>query len=59
VQIVALACDLLAWTHLLALTGPARRREPKLFEVLMPASGYRNAWQATAACPGMQNKTGA
>jgi hypothetical protein len=28
-QIVALACDLLAWTQLLALTGTARRREPK------------------------------
>ena len=28
-QIVALACDLLAWTQMLALTGPARRWEPK------------------------------
>jgi Transposase DDE domain group 1 len=28
-QIVALACDLLAWTAMLALTGPARRWEPK------------------------------
>jgi hypothetical protein len=28
-EIVALACDLLAWTQLLALTGTARRWEPK------------------------------
>ena len=28
-EIVALACDLLAWTQMLAFTGPARRREPK------------------------------
>ena len=28
-EIVALACELLAWTQLLALTGTARRREPK------------------------------
>jgi Transposase DDE domain group 1 len=27
--IVALACELLAWTQMLAFTGPARRREPK------------------------------
>jgi hypothetical protein len=28
-QIVALACELLAWTQMLALHGPARRWEPK------------------------------
>ena len=28
-QIVALACELLAWTAILALSGPARRWEPK------------------------------
>jgi hypothetical protein len=28
-EIVALACDLLAWTQMLALTGPARRWEPR------------------------------
>ena len=28
-EIVALACDLLAWTQMLALTGRARRWEPK------------------------------
>jgi hypothetical protein len=29
VQVVALACELLAWTQMLALTGPARRWEPR------------------------------
>jgi hypothetical protein len=28
-EIVALACELLTWMQLLALDGPARRREPK------------------------------
>jgi hypothetical protein len=28
-EIVALACELLAWTQMLAFTGPARRWEPK------------------------------
>jgi hypothetical protein len=28
-EIVTLACELLAWTQMLALTGPARRWEPK------------------------------
>ncbi|MFF5245446.1 IS1380 family transposase [Streptosporangium sp. NPDC000095] len=28
-EIVALACDLISWTQLLALNGPARRWEPK------------------------------
>lgn len=28
-EIVALACDLLAWAQMLALTGPTRRWEPK------------------------------
>ncbi len=28
-EIVALACELLAWTQMIALTGPARRWEPK------------------------------
>jgi hypothetical protein len=28
-EVVALACDLLAWTQMLALAGPARRWEPK------------------------------
>jgi Transposase DDE domain group 1 len=28
-EIVALACELLAWTQMLALTGTARRWEPK------------------------------
>jgi hypothetical protein len=39
-QIVALACDLLAWTAMLALTGPARRREPKRLRLrLLSAAG--------------------
>ena len=28
-RIVGLACELLAWTQMLAFTGPARRWEPK------------------------------
>jgi hypothetical protein len=28
-QIAALACELLVWTQMLALTSPARRWEPK------------------------------
>jgi hypothetical protein len=32
-EIVALACDLLAWTQTLALTGPARRWEPRKLRV--------------------------
>jgi len=47
-EIVALACDLLAWTQLLALAGDARRWEPKrlrlrIFSVAgrLAASGRR------------------
>jgi Transposase DDE domain group 1 len=40
-QIVALACDLIAWTQLLALTGPARRWEPKRLRLrLFSAAGH-------------------
>jgi hypothetical protein len=39
-QIVALACELIAWTQLLALTGPARRWEPKRLRLrLFSAAG--------------------
>ncbi len=39
-EIVALACELLAWTQLLALTGPARRWEPKRLRLrLLSAAG--------------------
>jgi hypothetical protein len=39
-QIVALACELLAWTAMLALTGPARRWEPKRLRLrLLSAAG--------------------
>jgi hypothetical protein len=39
-EIAALACELLAWTQLLALTGEARRREPKRLRLrLFSAAG--------------------
>jgi hypothetical protein len=39
-QIVALACELIAWTQLLALTGPLRRWEPKRLRLrLFSAAG--------------------
>jgi hypothetical protein len=39
-QIVALACELIAWTQMLALTGPARRWEPKRLRLrLFTAAG--------------------
>jgi hypothetical protein len=39
-EIVALACDLLAWMQMLALTGPARRWEPKRLRLrLFSAAG--------------------
>jgi DDE family transposase len=39
-EIVALACDLLAWTAMLALEGPARRWEPKRLRLrLFSAAG--------------------
>jgi hypothetical protein len=39
-EIVALACDLLAWTAMLALQGPARRWEPKRLRLrLFSAAG--------------------
>jgi hypothetical protein len=39
-EIVALACELLAWTQLLALTGTARRWEPKRLRLrLFSAAG--------------------
>jgi hypothetical protein len=39
-EIVALACDLLAWTAMLALTGTARRWEPRKLRLrLLSAAG--------------------
>jgi hypothetical protein len=39
-QIAAMACELIAWTQLLALTGPARRWEPKRLRLrLFSAAG--------------------
>jgi Transposase DDE domain group 1 len=40
-EIVALACDLLAWTQLLALTGTARRWEPKRLRLRLFAAAGR------------------
>jgi hypothetical protein len=42
-EIVALACDLLAWTQLLALTGTARRWEPKRLRLRLFAIAGRLA----------------
>jgi Transposase DDE domain group 1 len=38
-EIVALACELLAWMQMLALTGPARRWEPKRLRLRLFAAG--------------------
>jgi hypothetical protein len=39
-ELVALACDLIAWTQMLALTGPARRWEPRRLRLrLFSAAG--------------------
>jgi Transposase DDE domain group 1 len=39
-EVVALACELLAWTAMIALTGTARRREPKRLRLrLFSAAG--------------------
>jgi DDE family transposase len=40
-EIVALACDLLAWTQLLALTGTARRWEPRRLRLRLFAAAGR------------------
>jgi Transposase DDE domain group 1 len=40
-EIVALACELLAWTQLLALTGTARRWEPKRLRLRLFAAAGR------------------
>jgi hypothetical protein len=40
-QIVALACELLAWTAMLALTGTARRWEPKRLRLRLFSSAGR------------------
>ena len=42
-EIVALACDLLAWTQMLALAGPARRQEPKRLRLRLFAVAGRLA----------------
>jgi hypothetical protein len=42
-EIVALACDLLAWTQMLALTGPARRWEPRKLRLRLFSTAGRIA----------------
>ena len=42
-EIVALACELLAWTQMLALDGPARRWEPKRLRLRLFAAAGRIA----------------
>jgi hypothetical protein len=49
-EIVALACELLAWTQMLALTGTARRWEPKRLRLrVFAVAGRLAAWPAAAA----------
>jgi hypothetical protein len=45
-EIVALACELLAWTQLLALAGQARRWEPKRLRLRIFAAAGRLATSA-------------
>jgi hypothetical protein len=40
-ELVAMACELLAWTQILALTGPARRWEPKRLRLRVFAAAGR------------------
>jgi hypothetical protein len=40
-ELVAMACELLAWTQMLALTGPARRWEPKRLRLRLFAAAGR------------------
>jgi hypothetical protein len=42
-EIIALACELLAWMQMLALTGPARRWEPKRLRLRLFAVAGRIA----------------
>jgi hypothetical protein len=43
-EIAALACELLAWMQMLALTGPARRWEPKRLRLLSIAGRLVRCW---------------
>jgi hypothetical protein len=42
-EIVSLACELLAWTQMLALTGTARRWEPKRLRLCLFSAAGRQA----------------
>jgi Transposase DDE domain group 1 len=48
-EIVALACELLTWMQMLALTGPGRSWEPKRLR-LRPFSTARRLFRGAAAC---------
>ena len=57
-EIVALACELLAWMAMLALTGPARRWEPRRLRLRLFSAagrlvrgGRRLRLRISAACP--------
>jgi hypothetical protein len=54
-EIVSLACELLAWTQLLALTGPARRWEPKRLRLRVLSVAGRLAAEAAACGSGSPN----
>jgi hypothetical protein len=56
-EIVALACELLAWTQLLALTGTARRWEPKRLRLRVFAVAGRLV-RAAGACGSASPKAG-
>ena len=57
-EIAALACELLAWTQMLALTGPARRREPSACSqprAAWPAAGASSGCGSPSAGPGLRS----
>jgi hypothetical protein len=55
-EVAALACELLAWTQLLALTGTARRWEPRRLRLRLLSVAGRWPWagEVTAAVAGLQ-----
>ena len=48
-EVVALACELLAWTQMLALTGPARRWEPRKLRLRVFSAAGRIVRDAAGA----------
>src|SRR6185312_14421887 len=58
-EITALACELLAWTQMLALTGKARRWEPRRLRLRLFAIAGRLAREPPpAAAPGAEPAPG-